>query len=624
MGFPAKWIKWIKVCIESPTVSVLVNGSPTDEFKMGRGLRQGDPLAPFLFLVVAEGLAALMRRAVERNYFKGIKVGAGGLSVSMLQFADDTVFFGEPSLQNIITLKSILRCFEIASGLRVNFFKSSLTGISVSGRSLNTFADTLNCRMMSIPFIYLGLPVGANPRSLATWRPVIEKVKKRLSSWSQQMLSFGGRVCLIKSVLTAIPLYFLSLFRAPQEIIKKINSLQRKFLWGSKGVEKKVAWVKWEACCKERVKGGLGIKNIEKFNKALVGKWLWRVLSEKDKLWVRVLEAKYGRGEQWFQREGRIRGSVWWCDLRKICQLDVNSGWMENKLCRKVGNGENIKFWEECWIGQESLKIKFNRIFLVSDQQECYIYEMGEWVGEEWRWKLEWRREWFEWEKVLLTSFMQVLLSVSLRRDRKDGWTWNNNPTVPYSVKEAYGCLLLGQDPPEADVFNFLWSKWIPSKVNAFGWRLLLNRIQIKDNLLNRGSTFQGGNVNCEFCEGTLETASHCFLSCRIIYKIWGGCYNWLGVNCVLPHNAFDHLRQHVGLGYSKKRSMVWQVIWFAVVWIIWKSRNKKIFEGVQINLEKIHEDIIFTSWKWLRGRHKGFTHTLYDWSQQPMFCINS
>lgn len=156
--------------------------------------------------MVAEGLATLMRRAIVKNCYKDIKMGTDNLSIPMLQFADDTVFFGELYSQNIMTLKSILRCFEMASGLKVNFFKSSLTGLAINTRTLHTFADTLNCRIMEIPFMYLGLSVGANPRSLATWQPVVDKVKKRLSSWSQQMVSFGGRICLIKSVLTAIPL----------------------------------------------------------------------------------------------------------------------------------------------------------------------------------------------------------------------------------------------------------------------------------------------------------------------------------------------------------------------------------------------------------------------------------
>ena len=135
MGFPMKWIRWIQQCFETATVSVLVNGSPTEEFRMQRGLRQGDPLAPFLFLIVAEGLSALMRRAVSEGLFKGVEVGNNGERVACLQYADDTLFMGEASLQNV-TIKSVLRCFELATGLKVNFFKSSLGGVMVENREM--------------------------------------------------------------------------------------------------------------------------------------------------------------------------------------------------------------------------------------------------------------------------------------------------------------------------------------------------------------------------------------------------------------------------------------------------------------------------------------------------------
>ena len=124
---------------------------------------------------------------------------------------------------------------------------------------------------------------------------------------------------MIKSVLTAIPLYYLSMFKAPVAIIKEINRIQRNFLWEARGEEKKVAWIKWELCCNAKENGGLGVKNIDKFNKALVAKWVWRALTEKNRFWVKVVEAKYGRMEDWVFTVGRKKGSVWWEDLRKLC-----------------------------------------------------------------------------------------------------------------------------------------------------------------------------------------------------------------------------------------------------------------------------------------------------------------
>ena len=202
---------WVQGCMESATVSVLVNGSPTEEFKPSRGLRQGDPLAPFLFLVVAEGMAGLVRQTVKADLLKGLKIGRKKVELSLLQFADDTLFLCENSYANIVTLKAILRGFELASGLKINFHKSKIADINVPQRDLECYAKTLNCDQMGIPFTYLGLEVGGNPRKKKLWEPVLNKLKSRLSVWKGRFLSMAGRICLIKSVITAIPLYYLSL-----------------------------------------------------------------------------------------------------------------------------------------------------------------------------------------------------------------------------------------------------------------------------------------------------------------------------------------------------------------------------------------------------------------------------
>jgi len=165
LGFQSKWISWIRGCMESSTVSVLVNGSPTEEFKPPRGLRQGDPLAPFLFIVVAEGLAGLVRQAAKANLLSSLKIGRKKVELCILQFADDTMFFCEDSYTNVVvTLKAILRGFELASGLKINFHKSKLTGINAQRNNLACYAKTLNCAQMGIPFKYLGLEVGGNLR----------------------------------------------------------------------------------------------------------------------------------------------------------------------------------------------------------------------------------------------------------------------------------------------------------------------------------------------------------------------------------------------------------------------------------------------------------------------------
>jgi len=113
-----------------------VNDSPTEEFKPKRGLRQGDSLAPFLFLIAAEGLTGLVREAKRASLFSGMEVDTKRLQVNLLQFADDTLFFCKPSHQNVLAVKAILRSFELVLGLRVNFHKSVVGVVGVSQLTL--------------------------------------------------------------------------------------------------------------------------------------------------------------------------------------------------------------------------------------------------------------------------------------------------------------------------------------------------------------------------------------------------------------------------------------------------------------------------------------------------------
>ncbi|XP_019429431.1 PREDICTED: uncharacterized protein LOC109337026 [Lupinus angustifolius] len=162
LGFCLKWRLWIKNLLQVNSVSILVNGSPTKEFSMAKGLRQGDPLAPFLFLIVAESLSGIIRMAVTKNIYFGYMVGKDAMAISQLQYTDDTLLIGENSEHNIMAV------------------------------------DKLYCAIASIPFNFLGIPVGANPKRLSTWSPIIDSFQKKLSLWKHKLISFGGRVTLLK------------------------------------------------------------------------------------------------------------------------------------------------------------------------------------------------------------------------------------------------------------------------------------------------------------------------------------------------------------------------------------------------------------------------------------------
>ncbi|GJX68153.1 RNA-directed DNA polymerase, eukaryota [Tanacetum coccineum] len=277
MGFSSKWRSWIHACLNSAFASVLVNGSPTKEFKIERGLRQGDPLSPFLFILAVEALNVALLEATSNNIFKGIKVGKDMVHISHLQFADDALIMGEWSRSNAMNLSRILTCFHLASGLKVNFNKSKLYGVGVSNVELNSLASTVGCIAAQFPCTYLGLPIGASMSRCHHWTLLVDRFHKRLSTWKSKSLSIGGRLTLNKSVLGSLGVYYFSTYKAPKKIINKLESIRRNFFWGGSMDDNKIPWIAWEKVLSPRDHGGLDedalqLKSDEWFRMAMRGK----------------------------------------------------------------------------------------------------------------------------------------------------------------------------------------------------------------------------------------------------------------------------------------------------------------------------------------------------------------
>ncbi|GKB49301.1 zf-CCHC domain-containing protein [Tanacetum coccineum] len=146
-------------------------------------------------------------------------------------------------------------------------------GIGVNFDETTTLASTLNCEPSNLPFIYLGLPIGANMRKACHWKPIIDKFHNRLTSWKSKTLSYGGRLTLIKSVLGALGVYYFSLFKAPKSVITYVEKLRRNFFWGGTLDCNKLSWIAWNKVCSSFSVGGLGIGSLQASNLALLLKW---------------------------------------------------------------------------------------------------------------------------------------------------------------------------------------------------------------------------------------------------------------------------------------------------------------------------------------------------------------
>ncbi|MCH79323.1 LINE-1 reverse transcriptase like [Trifolium medium] len=467
-GFCDKWRAWMRTCVCSGNMSVLVNGCPTEEINIKRGLKQGDPLAPHLFLLVAEGLGALMRKAVEIERFKPFYVGRDGLPVSILQYADDALCIGEASVENLWTLKAVLRGFELASGLKVNFWKSNIIGVNVSNDFLEMAATFLNCRIGNTPFKYLGLPVGANPRLMSTWKPMIDVIRGRVGSWGNKYLSFGGRIVMVNAVLNAIPIFYLSYLKLPVKVWKEVVKIQRKFLWSGLSNRSKISWVKWEDVCRPKRDGGLGVRDLRLTNLSLLAKWRWKLLLPEGGLWKEIVVAKYGNsvvgrnnlGEDHISRFG----SSWW---RNICLLENNLRWFELGVDRVLGDGNSTSFWNVVWVGTQPLALAFPRLFAISVQQNMTLSQMGGVEAKGWRWRLLWRRNFFSWEEALYLQLIEVIQGFQ-PASQEDSWRWKADPQLGFSAKSAYQQLIKlfrpvsGLCQLQLYVFNSIWKSPAP------------------------------------------------------------------------------------------------------------------------------------------------------------------
>lgn len=152
------------------------------------------------------------------------------------------LFWGEASLNNVLAIKSMLRCCELVLGLKV-IFHNRFFDIGGGKWRLESYANNMNHKLLKLPFTYLGIPIGANPRKADTWKPIVNQVAKRLCSWKHKTLSLVERVCLLNSVTYSSPLFYMFTFKIPRGVIIEIESMQKCFLWGGVREKKKIGWV---------------------------------------------------------------------------------------------------------------------------------------------------------------------------------------------------------------------------------------------------------------------------------------------------------------------------------------------------------------------------------------------
>ena len=259
MGFHNRFIGLIMSCIKSVSYSILVNGEPHGFIKPSRGLRQGDPLSPYLFLLVAEGLHSLISQAASEGSLQGISLCRTGPRITHLFFADDSLLFSRATLGDCAKIQEILSTYEKALGQQVNRNKTTL--FFSKGTSMNA-QDSIKTTL-GVPIIrqyekYLGLPYLVGINRSASFSQIKERVWSKLKGWKEKLLSQAGREILIKAVAQAIPTYSMSCFKLPIRLCQDREGMICKFWWGHKPNHNKVSWVRWKTLYHPKGSGGMG------------------------------------------------------------------------------------------------------------------------------------------------------------------------------------------------------------------------------------------------------------------------------------------------------------------------------------------------------------------------------
>ena len=321
----------------------------------------------------------------------------------------------------------ILFWFEAASGLRINLAKSEIIPIR-EVEALDEMAVELGCRVGQLPAVYLGLPLGAPNKASSLWDGVEERVRRRLALWKCQYISKGGRITLIKTMMASMPLYQMSLFRMPKTVARRLEKLQRDFLWERGNLEKKAHLVDWEVACADKEKGRLGLRKLALLNKALLDKWLWRLACIKEDLWKQVLMAKYGQedfGWRTKKANGAFGVGVW----KEILKESV---WCWENLVFKVGKGTKIRFCTNLWCGCTILSQRFPHLYAMAVHKNAIVEEMWDQNFGQGGWNLRFLGDCNDWELDMVGNLLLDL--------RVTGLLWRK--TRFFGRKEETGSLV--------------------------------------------------------------------------------------------------------------------------------------------------------------------------------------